>query len=465
MWTPALGRLGERMKKSNNFFSLLIVLFIFLFSSCKNGDLINFYKACANNDVKTCTAILDKKKDISLDVVFSSGEPIIKSWLEKNKSPYNNKNNDYLQDAFNFRNSRNVINIIVVCNSTDVLKLLIEKEKLSETNINDALIEAVRNNNIEISQILLQNNANPNVLIWDKEFNEIPLLHFAVKKEYFEIAKLLLNFDVDINSVSKLVEENNGNVTVKYNNDETILHTAAEYNLKEIVEFIIPHNPIIDSRDHDGKTPLMLAAEAFNSEIIEILLENGADVNACDSDGCSALILLANKSYVGKNDWLMKADSAKIAKLLIKNNANKNIRDKRLKYSALQYAVKNENIPLIEVLSGLDSYEEYTPAKFNIQKQSNIGKNIVFKNFYIGITYANQTITIVNKEISDLVSNKYFNSYDYSLNINLEEKILDLTEKANKNSNDCYANFYGYIEEKSLGWGNHEIVFHVTHIL
>ena len=270
-------------------------MFIFLFSSCKNGDLINFYKACANNDVKTCTAILDKKKDISLDVVFSSGEPIIKSWLEKNKSPYNNKNNDYLQDAFNFRNSRNVINIIVVCNSTDVLKLLIEKEKLSETNINDALIEAVRNNNIEISQILLQNNANPNVLIWDKEFNEIPLLNFAVKKEYFEIAKLLLNFDVDINSVSKLVEENNGNVTVKYNNDETILHTAAEYNLKEIVEFIIPHNPIIDSRDHDGKTPLMLAAEAFNSEIIEILLENGADVNACDSDGCSALILLANK--------------------------------------------------------------------------------------------------------------------------------------------------------------------------
>ena len=52
------------MKKSNNFFSLLIVLFIFLFSSCKNGDLINFYKACANNDVKTCTAILDKKGNV-----------------------------------------------------------------------------------------------------------------------------------------------------------------------------------------------------------------------------------------------------------------------------------------------------------------------------------------------------------------------------------------------------------------
>lgn len=428
---------------------------------------MNFYKACANNDVRTCTTILKENPDISLNVIFSSGEPVIKHWLEKNKSPFYNRDNDYSQDAFNFRNSRNVINIIILCNSKDVLKLLIDKEKLSETNLNEALVESVRNNMIEISQILLENNVNPNTLILDKDFNEIPLLNFAVKKDFMELAKILINFGADINSVSKLVEEKNGIITTKYNNDETILHTAAKNNQKEFLEYIVQHNAIIDSRDHDGRTPLMIATESFNPEIIEILLKNGADINACDTEGNTALILLAYKSYEGENNWLMKANSANIAKLLLKNNANKAIRDKRLNYTALQYAVKNNNIPLIEVLSGLDKYEEWTPAKFNIQKNKNIGKKIVFKDFYIGMIYSNQTITLVNKEISDIISNVYYNSYDYNLNINLEEKIIDLKEKADKSSilNDYFADFYGYIEEKSLGWGNFEIVFHITNIL
>ena len=86
-------------------------------------------------------------------------------------------------------------------------------------------------------------------------------LHCASEKGYIKIVKLLLEAGVDVN------------------NDLTVLHYAALYGHKEIVELLIS-KVNVNARDNNGWTALHHAAFHGHKEIVEILIEKNADVNA-----------------------------------------------------------------------------------------------------------------------------------------------------------------------------------------
>ncbi len=68
----------------------------------------------------------------------------------------------------------------------------------------------------------------------------------------------------------------------KSENGATLLHTAAEDDLVDIVICKLNQGMDINVRDYTGATPLMYAARGAQKETIEYLLANGADIHATD---------------------------------------------------------------------------------------------------------------------------------------------------------------------------------------
>ena len=70
----------------------------------------------------------------------------------------------------------------------------------------------------------------------------------------------------------------------------TLLHTAAAYDHKEIVELLIEEGANLNTKDEDGVTPLHDAVGSLSQkEIIELLITNGADINAKTKRGSTPL--------------------------------------------------------------------------------------------------------------------------------------------------------------------------------
>ena len=72
--------------------------------------------------------------------------------------------------------------------------------------------------------------------------------------------------------------------------DTTLLHTAAAYGHKEIVELLIEEGSNLNTKDDDGVTPLHDAVGSLSQkEIIQLLITNGADINAKTKRGSTPL--------------------------------------------------------------------------------------------------------------------------------------------------------------------------------
>lgn len=427
-------------------FQFLIIFEIgIFFCSCTDKNIMKFYQACANNDVETCKMILEKNPDIPMQVPLKSGslEPIIQSWLEKNKSSCYPTNETEIQKVNNSMNSRSVVRIISNCNATDVISYLISEGKFDVKDLNEGLELAVQNNTIETTKIFLKNGANPNIVINDKIFENIPLLNSALWQNYTDISFLLIDFGADINGKNDI-----------YN--ESPLHIASITGQEEVVKILCQNGADVNSRNYHRETPFMYAARNGYIKIMEILLQNGADINACDENGRTTLIKMITSNPDRNEEWKVEM----VIKFLIEHNASQTIRDNTInKYTALEYAIDKKKNPIIEMMTGLDEYEEWTPAKVNLLGPDNIGKKICIRNARITFVLGNELIYLYANDDTALAK---FERKDYQLGINLTETILSLYEKYNKNANIGYADFYGYVERyDSEQYAN----LHITHIL
>ena len=342
-----------------------------------------------------------------------------------------------------------------------------------------------------IIKTLLEHGANPNLKNQDKKA-EAPLFYAFLEEEKDSLVNLLLEYGANPDEKnnegnSLLIEivksENKKNITKETKRNESIIDALLEYNANPdlkgfkgntalhlacsngyegVVQKILAHGANVNLKNDDGDTPLIRAANNGFSEIVSLLIKSGAAVNIQNNEGNTALMVAAELS------------SFETVKILLANKANKNLRNKEGK-TALQLTGERNNTadamkPVLKELLGLTSYEEWTPARFNMQKDKNIGKRIVFKSLVIGDIKTNHTIYLMDTNVDDFVHNIYYDSYDRDLGIDLEEKMLEL-KALKKESMDKYGNlenaaadFYGYIEER-VCWGSYVSVFHITHIL
>ena len=98
-------------------------------------------------------------------------------------------------------------------------------------------------------------------------------LHYAVYFEKIEVAKILIEYGSQIESIC--------------NEGQTPLHLAATIGNSEIVKHMIFHGAAyLEAKDGYGNTALHFAAAAFGKlNVIKILIENGAQTDPNTNSG------------------------------------------------------------------------------------------------------------------------------------------------------------------------------------
>jgi len=239
---------------------------------------------------------------------------------------------------------------------------------------------------VNIVSRLLKLGCNPN----ECNVRNRTILHSACERDYFLIAKLLVQYKADINCIDK--------------KGETPIYLTARKGITKISKLLLDFNETkqicninIDTKDQNF-TPLIVACEHNNIEIAKLLLSYDklkVDINAKDWKGNTALI---KASGSGNND---------IVKLLLQYNADINAKNK-WGQSALIVAIQTKNNKVIKTLLG-------DKQGINLWENDNRGNNIFYYiNKYL-LRQGNMEMTQkIIKQIRDELHSLLLSSIKYA---------------------------------------------------
>ncbi len=265
------------MKRILTVFCAIIPLLSFNLSAMETNDL---HSAISKDDITTVERII-KRPDIKLTI---------------------NKQNQRGLTPLGFAAKKN---------SPEIIGLLVEGgADLEAKNAGDftALGLATRGGHKATTEALLKKGAKANV---QSASTKITPLHEAAKDGYLEIVELLINQKDGLKA----------NVNATTTDLITPLHYAAEKGHPEVVKSLIGMGSDPNAKDTKGNTPLILSARWGNgksAEVAQVLLEHKANINATANNGETALHAAARSSK----------PKTELVRLLLKNGANKNLRDK-----------------------------------------------------------------------------------------------------------------------------------------
>lgn len=184
---------------------------------------------------------------------------------------------------------------------------------------------AIFTNNYEITKYLIERGAKL----------EIPgsmfALRMAIDCECEEIIDFLTDLDIDVNTKSCYDQR-----TAIYS---AIAHKNREFGM-QILRFLTEEDANINVKDAFGYTPLMYAATLNNLDAFDYLISAGADLDEVHND-FGKILFLAVRSHEG-------SDVAK--KLINELGVDVNEVDPIMKRTPVFYAIRNENIEVIEEL-------------------------------------------------------------------------------------------------------------------
>ncbi len=196
------------------------------------------------------------------------------------------------------------------------------------------LAYAVKNKNYQLVQLLLNNNAKPNLQINDGYYTQTAIF-YATYNNDFKIAELLLQSGADVN-VQKTV---NQNVNITITTSPKNKNYKSEYNITPEIRQL-----------SQNATPLIFAIEKENStlppslQLVTLFLNYGANVNQANQYGFTPLMAAANLKFASAKQVRLQ-----IAQLLLDNGANLQTTDSDGR-SALQYARDTKFTEMIELL-------------------------------------------------------------------------------------------------------------------
>jgi ankyrin repeat protein len=169
-----------------------------------------------------------------------------------------------------------------------------EAETPSELDI--ALIAAIKNNDAQAVLNLLERGANPNAcdrfLFHGYKKYRSPALHVALRcvdkrghsidvRENVPLVTALLDYGADVK----------GQNTDSF----TPLHLEACTGKQETVRQLLDRGGNIDAQGRQGQTALMVAVSGDYAALVQELLERGADIDRQDNFGLSALMYAVNR--------------------------------------------------------------------------------------------------------------------------------------------------------------------------
>ena len=132
---------------------------------------------------------------------------------------------------------------------------------------------------------------------WDGAKNSVAITHFP---DVFVAAQ-----KNDLATVKRLVEAGFA-INTKDFHDDTLLHHAAAYGSKELLEYVLSKNPELNSVDADGDTPLIGAVVMNKYDNVEALLATKqVNMNVRDKYGVTALSWAKKQGYTQIVDLLV----------------------------------------------------------------------------------------------------------------------------------------------------------------
>lgn len=289
-------------------------------------------------------------------------------------------------------------------NHYNIAKALIDNGALVNLRAGDgfnALMEAVRTDNIEMAKLLINNNSDINI----KNKDGKNMIMIACEKGNEEMFNLLI--------------ENNADINAKSSWGASALIYASEKGNINIMKYLIDNGIDVNGKaDDNGDTPLLWAVTGENPyEASKLLIENGADVNAANDSGVApATILAASTPKVVK---LLKDNGAdldtkfldyyppiaiaasvgnlEIVKALVENGADVNYYPNDINYTAIFHAIDQHNYKVAEYL-----FKNGVDLNIKMKPDNDYGRSI--KESYNVLEYAE---AIQDKKMISIVKKYY----------------------------------------------------------
>ena len=215
--------------------------------------------------------------------------------------------------------------MIACCNGdTEILQLLIKNNANPNLQTNTgwtALMYAAILGKSEILNILLQHKADVNI---KKSSNGDTALMYACARSNIQVVKLLtIKYWADINS--------------KSNNGATALFLASQNGHLPVVEHLLQEKANPNTPMNDGATPLYIASENGHLPVVEQLLKKKADPNTQRNDGSTALFIASQNGHLP------------VVKRLLQEKANSNT-PRNDGATPLHGACFDGHLPVVELL-------------------------------------------------------------------------------------------------------------------
>ena len=235
---------------------------------------------------------------------------------------------------------------------------------------------------------LLDNGADPNL----KTVAGMTPLQLAISANQGNKVKMLLeaganvSFDMGNNILIETLNAGKYNalkelstyakkkgIAFSFPSDYFIEALASKNNALAAGVLPLTNKETLNKPNNFGILPLVQAAYLGNTEIIDILLENGADLELKDANSRTPLLAYINEIYIGQIEGNYPQDmndkTTEVVKYFLDKGADINAKDKD-EEDIMFYAVKSNNVPLIELLIGT--------YKYDINTRNNSGETPLF---------------------------------------------------------------------------------------
>ena len=213
--------------------------------------------------------------------------------------------------------------------------------------MDDMLLNAVANNNLELAKMAGANGANMN---YDKKNHYTPLT-LAVKNKNVAMVSYLLNNGADPNQKTDRFSYLDTPLIFAVDNDDLAIaqmlvqagadvNTPREMKKDDLFSF---------ATNADAATPLIFAIQKEMTDrpsllMVEFLVSKGADVNQANKYGYTPLMAVAEYKWGNQQQ-----NRCQIAKVLLQAGADPSKKNDKGK-TALQYAIDTNFVEMINLL-------------------------------------------------------------------------------------------------------------------
>lgn len=215
-------------------------------------------------------------------------------------------------------------------NNPQMVQLLLERGAHVKGAGSTAFFAAISSGRVEMVRMLLKAGADP--LEHEKHWGATPL-HVAAGNGHCDVMDVLSSYYKSVD--------------VRDNLGRTPLHFAAMGGKSQAVAWLIRRGANVRAQDQGGATALMYASGGGHTSVVQMLLRHGSNVQIKDSMGETALHYACRVS---------EDRGAAVAALLLRYGADCNARN-NFGVSPLQEAARRGNRKCVEVLRKYGAHE------------------------------------------------------------------------------------------------------------